>query len=101
MNKTLTLLVSASLCSSVQAGLSNQSTQYRNGQVFHTEIKYPVTADVTLRRRQKFLPKPGETVRVKINGKVSEEKIGSNGLLTVPMVRFADAKTLEIEIVGK
>ena len=101
MNIILTLLISASLCSSVQAGLSNQSTQYRNGQVFHTEIKYPVTADVTLRRRQKFLPKLGESVLVKINGKVSEVKIDNNGLLTIPKVQFASAKNLEIEIVRK
>ena len=34
MKKTLTLLVSASLCSSVHAGLSDLTAQYRNGQVF-------------------------------------------------------------------
>lgn len=69
--------------------------------VSHPGITYPVTADVTIRRRQKFLPKPGETVRVKINGKISRVKIGADGLLTVPKVRFADAKGLEIEITGK
>ena len=69
--------------------------------ISHPEIKYPVTADVTIRRRQKFQPKPSETVQVKINGNVSEVKIGGNGLLTVPKVRFASAKGVEIEIIGK
>ena len=69
--------------------------------VSHPEIKYPVTADVTIRRRQKFLPEPGETVRVKIGGKTSEVKIDGDGLLTVPKVRFPDDKALEIELTKK
>ena len=68
--------------------------------VSHPEIKYPVTADVTIRRRQKFLPKTGETVRVKIGGKETELKIGADGLLTIPNVRFDDERELEIEITG-
>ena len=67
-------------------------------QISHSEIKYPVTADVTIRRRQKFLPKPGETVLVKIGGKVSKVKIDNNGLLTIPKVQFANADNVEIEI---
>jgi len=67
-------------------------------QISHPEIKYPVTADVTIRRRQKFLPKLGETVLVKINGKVSEVKIDNNGLLTIPKVQFASADNVEIGI---
>ena len=34
MKKTLTMLVSASLCSCVHAGISDLSAEYRNGQVF-------------------------------------------------------------------
>lgn len=65
--------------------------------VSHPEIKYPVTADVTIRRRQKFLPKPGTAVSVKINGKVSRVKIDADGLLTVPQVEFANAKMAVLE----
>ena len=79
--------------------LKDESGSYRIAlQISHPEIKYPVTADVTIRRRQKFLPQPGETVLVKIGGKVSKVKIDSNGLLTIPKVQFANADDLEIEI---
>ena len=69
--------------------------------ISHPEIKYPVTADVTIRRRQKFLPKPGATVQVKISGQASEVKIGRDGLLTLPKVRFPNNRALEIELTRK
>ena len=82
--------------------LADEPRSYRIAlSVSHPEIKYPVTADVTIRRRQKFLPKPGETVRVKTGGKESELKIGADGLLTIPNVRFDNEKELEIEITGE
>ena len=64
-------------------------------------IRYPVTADVTIRRRQKFLPKPGETVLVKIDGSVSSLKIRKDGLLTIPGVRFSGKKYVTLEITRK
>ena len=69
--------------------------------ISHPEIRYPVTADVTIRRRQKFLPQPGETVQVKISGQASEVKIGADGLLTLPQVRFPNNRALEIELTRK
>lgn len=69
--------------------------------IAHPEIKYPVTSDVTIRRRQKFLPKPGETILAKINGQTSELKIENDGLLTIPKVLFPDGKAVEIELTGK
>ena len=67
----------------------------------HPEIEYPVTADVTLRRRQKFLPGPGKTVYVKIDGKISRIKVGRKGVLTVPGVRFSGPGEVEIELTVK
>ena len=82
--------------------LADEPANYRiRLSISHPEIKYPVTTGVTIRRRQKFLPKPGETVQVKIGNQVSEVKVDENGLLTIPKVRFASAKGLEIEMVGK
>lgn len=79
--------------------LADEPASYRiRLSISHPEIKYPVTADVTIRRRQKFLPKPGETVQVKINGQASEVKIDCDGLLTIPKVTFPDDKELEIEL---
>lgn len=69
--------------------------------VSHPGIEYPVTTDVTIRFRQKILPKPGEIIQVKINGRVSEVKIDENGLLTIPKVRFFDDKTQEFELTRK
>lgn len=64
----------------------------------HPEIRYPVTADVTIRRRQHFLPGPGETVSVKIGNRVSKVKIDKSGVLTIPGVLFTSSgkRTLEI-----
>lgn len=61
-------------------------------------IKYPVTADVTIRRRQNFKFAPGTSLKVSVNGKDSTVKIDKNGLLTIEKVTFADAKELQINI---
>ena len=66
--------------------------------VSHPEIAYPVTADVTLRRRQKFLPGPGKTVHVKIDGKTSRIRVGRKGVLTIPGVVFSGPGEVEIEL---
>ena len=82
--------------------LADEPADYRiRLSISHPEIKYPVTADVTIRRRQKFLPKPGETVQVKIGNQASEVKIDENGLLTLPKVHFPDDKVLEIKLTKK
>ena len=68
--------------------------------IAHPEIRYPVTADVTIRRRQKFRPRPGQSVQVTINGKTlsAPVKLDKSGLLTVPKVTFADRNDVKIEM---
>ena len=66
--------------------------------VNHPEIKYPVTSDVTIRRRQNFKPKVNTTVKVKINGKLTTAKIDKNNLLTVKNVVFKDKNFVKLEI---
>ena len=61
-------------------------------------IKYPVTADVTIRRRQNFKFAPGTSLKVSINGKDSTVKIDKNGLLTIEKIVFADSKEIIITI---
>lgn len=62
----------------------------------HPEIRYPATVDVTLRRRQKFLPAAGTEVKVLIDGKESMIKVDKNGLLTVEKVVLKDASPVHI-----
>ena len=64
--------------------------------VKHKDIKYPVTSDVTIRRRQQFKPAKGTTVKVTVNGKTSSVKIDDNGLLTISNVNFADDKPVKV-----
>ncbi len=59
-------------------------------------IKYPVTSDVTFRRRQNFKFAPGTVIKVDINGKKSETVIDKNGLLTVEKVTFNDASPVKV-----
>ena len=68
--------------------------------IAHPEISYPVIADVTIRRRQKFRPRPGQSVQVTINGKTlsAPVKLDKSGLLTVPKVTFADRNDVKIEM---
>lgn len=62
----------------------------------HPEMKYPVSCDVTLRRRQKFLPGPGDKITVNVNGKLSTVTLDENKLLTVKGVVFSDAKPVRM-----
>lgn len=62
----------------------------------HKDIKYPVTSDVTFRRRQKFVFAPGTAVNVSVNGSEREAVIDSNGLLTVTGVKFVDNTPVKV-----
>lgn len=61
-------------------------------------IVYPVTTDITFRRRQQFKPAPGQTVRASINGKEAALVVEPNGLLTLRGVTFADAEPVKIAL---
>lgn len=61
----------------------------------HPEIRYPVTADVTLRRRQHFRPAPGSFIRVSVNGKTSRMAVPS-GPLTIPGIVFRNEKPVTL-----
>lgn len=62
----------------------------------HKDIKYPASADVTIRRRQQFKPAKGAVVTVTVNGKKSSVKIDNDGLLTIKGVTFADSKAVKV-----
>ena len=64
--------------------------------VKHPEIKYPVTSDVTIRRRQQFKPAKGTAVNVVINGKKSSAVIDNDGLLTIKNITFANANNVKV-----
>ena len=59
-------------------------------------MKYPVTCDVTFRRRQQFRFAPGTKIKVTVNGQPREVVIDRNGLLTVEKVTFADANPVGV-----
>ena len=61
----------------------------------HPEIRYPVRADVTLRRRQQFRPAPGGSIKVTVNGKTASMRVPS-GPLTIPGIVFADDKPVTL-----
>ena len=67
----------------------------------HPDMKYPVTCDVTFRRRQQFKFPVGTKIAVEINGKKQETVIDQNGLLTVEKVTFPDAKPVRIVLKKK
>ena len=50
-------------------------------------------ADVTLRRAQKFKPKPGQTVTWKLGSKGGEATVGKDGVLTIRAVPMPTAPT--------
>ena len=62
----------------------------------HPDMVYPVTLDVTLRRRQRFLPAAGTEIKVSINGRRSVVKLDKNNLLTLEKVTFSDSKPVKI-----
>ena len=81
--------------------LADEPEKYVIGlKIAHPEIRYPVTADVTIRRRQKFRPRPGQPVQVRINGQPAPKpvKLDHSGLLTIPKVTFADRNEVKIEL---
>ena len=61
----------------------------------HPEMRYPVRADVTLRRRQQFRPAPGSTIQVTVNGKTTAMRV-PDGPLTIPGIVFADSKPVTL-----
>ena len=63
----------------------------------HPEMKYPVTTDITIRRRQNFKPAINTVVKVKVNGKETTAKIDKDNLLTVEKVVFNDKNPVRIE----
>lgn len=65
-------------------------------QLFHPEIKYPVTVDVTIRRRQNFHPSPGSVLNVFVNGHPRRTVIDENGVMTIKNILFASADELKI-----
>ena len=67
----------------------------------HPDMKYPVTADVTLRRRQKFLPGAGEKIKVSVNGQERVIQLDKDGLLTVEKVVFPDDKPVKVVLSRK
>ena len=66
--------------------------------VSYPGITYPVTADVTLRRRQQFKFPAGTRLAAVVGGEKREVVIDKNGLLTVEKVTFKDAQPLEVSI---
>ena len=66
--------------------------------IFHPEIKYPVTASVTFRRRQKFLPAPGTEVTYEYGAVKGKVKISKEGLLTIPGLRFTGKAPVKLTI---
>ncbi len=60
------------------------------------DIAYPVTTDITFRRRQQFKPAVGETFAVQIGKEHRSATLDANGLLTIKGVVFPDASPLKI-----
>ena len=67
-------------------------------QVFHPQIKYPVTADVTIRRRQNFRFAPGTLLSFACGKVKGQIRIDKDGLLTVPQVRFDSKAPLKLTL---
>jgi hypothetical protein len=65
--------------------------------VNHPEIKYPVTTDITIRRRQNFKPKANTIVKVKYNNKVTTATVDQDNLLTVKNVTFNSKDLVNFE----
>ena len=66
--------------------------------ISHPEIKYPVTASVTIRRRQHFRFAPGTEVAYEYGTVKGKVKITKEGLLTIPNVRFAGKEKVKLTI---
>jgi hypothetical protein len=64
-------------------------------------IVYPVTADMTLRRRQQFKFPAGTQLEVFVNGKKQTAVIDKNNLLTIEKIKFPDAGKITVVITKK
>ena len=61
-------------------------------------IVYPVSADMTLRRRQQFKPSAGTVLKVQINGNERKIKVDENALITIEKIAFDNQKPLRVVI---
>ncbi|MBP5639713.1 MAG: prolyl oligopeptidase family serine peptidase, partial [Victivallales bacterium] len=59
-------------------------------------ISYPVTTDITFRRRQQFKPNRGETIVAKIGDETRQIALDDFGLLTLNQVKFLNGAPLKI-----
>ena len=64
----------------------------------HPDIKYPVTASVTIRRRQSFRFAPGTELAFEYGTVKGKVKISQEGLLTIPDVRFDSKAPVRLTI---
>lgn len=79
------------------SGINENSGRYEiSVSISHPEIKYPVKADVTIRRRQYFRPAPGSVISWQYGRKEGKIKVGSDGLVTVPGVVFESSAPVKL-----
>ena len=62
----------------------------------HPDMKYPVKCDVTFRRRQKFVFKPGTRINAVANGKTYQTTIDKDGLLTIKNFVFTNGNPVKV-----
>ena len=67
-------------------------------QLYYPRIKYPVTADVTIRRRQQFRFAPGTVLSFSYGKVKGRTKIDKHGLLTIPRVTFTGKTPLKLTV---
>ena len=61
-------------------------------------MAYPVTSDVTFRRRQMFKFPAGTVLKAAVNGKQTTVAIDKHGLLTIEKVIFNNSDPVRITI---
>lgn len=65
-------------------------------------IQFPMTTDVTIRRRQNFKPAKGTKLLVDVNGAISDITMPEDGILTIQNISFLSSKPIILRIsVGK
>lgn len=65
----------------------------------HPELSFPARVDVTLRRRQAFIPTPGETLQLSIGQQAPQTYVmPADGLLSIPGVTLDSAAGTTIEL---